>query len=195
MSDLHAFSTSCINALYKNEILSNPGIKMGKLVTISAKIPGELYAELAIRVPEGERSSFVRDAIIEKLGKTPRPDKILELERKIGDIESDLSEIKRYLSDLEILTYDKDKVNPHVFCIDEVDHKIVDYLIHYKGATTPELAEAIGVNRWLILNRLKRIQRTSRRQLGKAVVEYYGGKRLDKSKGWWLTEELMVKER
>jgi len=167
---------------------------MDRLVTVSAKIPEELYAEFAIRVPEGERSSFIRDAIIEKLEKTPRADKILTLERRIGELENDLSEIKRYLSDLEILTYDRDKVNPHVFCIDDLDHKIVDYLMHYKGATTPELAEAIGVNRWLILNRLKKIQRTSKRQLGKAVLEYYGGKRLNKRKGWWLTEELMAKE-
>jgi len=167
---------------------------MDKLFTVSAKIPEELYAEFAIRVPEGERSSFIRDAIIEKLGKTPRADKILTLERRIGELENDLSEIKGYLSDLEILTYDRDKVNPHIFCIDDLDHKIVDYLMHYKGATTPELAEAIGVNRWLILNRLKKIQRTSKRQLGKAVLEYYGGKRLNKRKGWWLTEELMVRE-
>jgi len=168
---------------------------MNKLVTISVKMPEKLYAELAVRIPEGERSIFIRDAIIEKLEKTPRADKILELERKIEHLESDLSMIKTYLSDLEILSYDRGRVNPHVFCIDDVDHKIVDYLTHYKGATTPELAEALEVNRWLILNRLKRIQRSSERQLGKPIITYYARKRLSKRKAWWLVEDMIHEEK
>lgn len=167
---------------------------MDKPVTVSVKIPQKLYAELALRVPAGERSSFMRDAITEKLERTPRANKILELERRIEELESDLSKIKRCLSDLEILTYDRGKLNPHVFCIDEIDHKIVDYLMHYKGATTPELSEAVGVNRWLVLNRLKRIERTSKKQLGKAVIRYYAGKRWGRRKAWWLVEDITSKK-
>ena len=103
---------------------------MGKYSTVSAKIPEEVFKELALRVPEGERSDFIRDAILEKLQKTPRPDKILELERKVGKLEADLSEIKRYLTELEVFTFEKGKVNPHTFCIDETDHKIVDFLLN-----------------------------------------------------------------
>jgi len=55
---------------------------MSKLAVISAKIPDEVYKELALRIPEGERSNFIREAIVEKLEKTPRPDKIFELEQK-----------------------------------------------------------------------------------------------------------------
>lgn len=165
-----------------------------RFVTVSVKIPEELYAEFALRVPEGERSTFIRDAMVEKLQKTPRPDKILEFERRIGELETDLSEIKRFLSDLEILTYGKSKVNPHGFCVDDVDHKLVDYLVHYRGATTRELAEALGFNRWLILNRLKRIQRTSERKLGKGIITYYAGHRLGKKKAWWLNEDLTGEE-
>jgi len=152
-----------------------------------------VYAELAIRVPEGERSSFVRDAITEKLQKTPRPDKILELEEKIRKIEGDLSLIKSCLADLEFLTYERGKVNPHMFCVDETDHAIVDYLIHYRGATTSELAEALKVNRWLVLNRLKRIKKRSKRQLGKPIVEYFARETAGRRKAWWLDEELTEK--
>lgn len=97
---------------------------MDKLVVVSVKMPENLYKELAIRIPEGERSSFIRDAIIEKLQNTPKPDKILELEQKIGALENSLSEIKKYLAELEILTFEKEKTNPHAFCIDDLDHKI-----------------------------------------------------------------------
>lgn len=64
---------------------------MSETVTVSVKIPKNIYAELAIRIPEGERSNFLRDAIIEKLQKTPAPDKILDLVQRIQRIE----ELKR----------------------------------------------------------------------------------------------------
>jgi hypothetical protein len=167
---------------------------MSETVTISVKISRETYAELAIRVPDGERSSFIRGAISEKLQKTPRSNKILELEQKIKNIEGDLSLIKSCLADLEFLTYERGEVNPHVFCVDKTDHDIVDHLIHYKGATTTELAETLRLNRWLALNHLKRIQRRSKKQLGKPIVKYFAAEKAGKKRAWWLNEEFTEKQ-
>ncbi|MDH5532164.1 MAG: hypothetical protein OEY83_03545 [Candidatus Bathyarchaeota archaeon] len=164
---------------------------MGKLAVVSAKLPEDVYKELILRVPEGERSNFIRDAILEKLQRVPRPDKIFELEQKISRLESDLSEVKRYLVELEVLTYERGKINPHAFCIDDIDHKIVNHLLHYRGATTSELADSLGANRWLILNRLRKIQKRSKKQLGKSIVEYCPGERSGKRKAWWMSEELV----
>lgn len=164
---------------------------MEKLRAVSVKIPEEVYKEMILRIPEGERSNFIREAITEKLQKTPKPDKILELEKRLDKMEEEFSEIKRSLADLELLTYGQGKTNPHTFCIDEIDHKIMDYLMHYKGATTPELADYLKTNRWLILNRLRRIQRTSKKQLGKPIVEYYSGEKSGKKRAWWINEELI----
>jgi len=158
--------------------------------SISVKMPEEVYKEMILRVPEGERSSFVRDAIIEKLEKTPKPDRVLELEQRLSKVEAEFSEIKKYLVDLELLTYERGKTNPHTFCMDDLDHKIVDYLTHYKGATTPELADYLKTNRWLVLNRLRRIQRMSRKRLGKSIIDYYPGEKSGKKKAWWINEEL-----
>jgi len=164
---------------------------MEKLHVVSVKIPEEVYKEILLRVPEGERSSFIRDAVMEKLQKTPKPDKILELEKRLDNMEKEFSEIKKYLADLELLTYEHGKTNPHTFCIDETDHKIIDYLIHYKGATTPELAEYLKTNRWLILNRLRRMQKKSKKQLGKSIIDYYAGEKSGKKRAWWINEELI----
>jgi len=164
---------------------------MEKVRVISIKISEDVYKEMLLRVPEGERSNFIRDAIMEKLQKTPKPDKILELEQRMSKMESAFSEIRKYLADLELLTYERGKINPHTFCIDEIDHKILDYLVHYKGATTPELAEYMKTNRWLVLNRLRRIQKVSRKQLGKSIIEYYPGEKSGKKKAWWINEELI----
>ncbi len=167
---------------------------MDEVRVVSVKIPEEVYREMILRVPEGERSNFIREAIIEKLQKTPKPEKLIELEGRVSSLEKEFGEIRKYLADLELLTYEQGKTNPHAFCIDEIDHKIVDYLVHYKGATTPELADYVKTNRWLILNRLRRIQRTSRKHLGKSIVNYYSGEKSGKKKAWWISEESIEEQ-
>ena len=157
---------------------------------VSVKVPEEVYSEMVLRVPEGDRSSFIREAIIEKLRNTPKADKLLELEKRMNKAECEFGEVKKYLADLELLTYQHGKVNPHTFCIDEIDHKIVDYLMHYKGATTPEIADYTKTNRWLILNRLRKLQRNSKKQFGKPLIDYNAGEKSGKKKAWWISEEL-----
>jgi Arc/MetJ-type ribon-helix-helix transcriptional regulator len=158
---------------------------------VTVKIPEEVYQEMTLRIPEGDRSNFIREAISEKLQKTPKADKLLALEERVGKIEQEFGQIRKYLADLELLTFEHGKINPHSFCIDETDHKIMDYLMHYKGATTPELAEYIKTNRWLILNRLRKIQRTSKKQCGKVVIDYCAGEKSGKKKAWWINEQLI----
>jgi hypothetical protein len=164
---------------------------LSEVKVVSVKLTEEVYHELVLRVPEGDRSNFIRDAIFDKLQKTPKADKLLELEERMGKLERAFGEIRKYLADLELLTFQHGKINPHAFCIDEIDHKIVDYLLHYKGATTPELADYTKKNRWLILNRLRKIQRNSKKQFGKPVIDYYAGEKSGKKKAWWINEEII----
>ena len=164
---------------------------MDKYTVVSAKIPDELYKELALRIPQGERSTFIREAILEKLEKTPRPDKIFGLEQKLNQLQNDVNKIKDGLTKLEILTHETGKINPHVFCIDTVDTKLVNHLLDHRGATTTELAELLKTNRWLVLNRLRKIEKASKKQLGKSIIEYYPGERAGKRKAWWIKEELI----
>src|SRR3972149_1010565 len=169
---------SIANGFRNHEIIRatlarSEGIELSDVRVISVKVPEEVYSEMVLRVPEGDRSGFIREAIIEKLRNTPKADKLLELEKRMTKVECEFGEGKKYLADLELLTYQHGKVNPHTFCIDEIDHKIVDYLVHYKGATTPEIADYTKTNRWLILNRLRKLQRTSKKQFGKSLIDYY----------------------
>jgi len=155
---------------------------MERLRVVSVKIPEQLYNEIILRVPKNERSAFIREAIMEKLQKVPRADKILELEQRLGKIEN-------YLTKIAPLKHMRQKVNAYTFCRDDLDQKIIRYLINHKGATTPELAEYTRTNRWLILNRLRRIQKASEKQHGKPIIEYYPGKRTGKKKAWWIKQE------
>ncbi len=180
-----------------NEIANAPidscfeGLAMDDDVkTVSAKLPADVFKEMQLRVPEGDRSTFIRDAIAEKLLKTPKPDRVFELEKRMGKVEDEVSKVKKYLADLELLAYGEDKANPHSFCLDDLDHRIIDSLIHYKGVTTPELADSLQTNRWLVLNRLRRIQKESKKQLGTSIIEFYAGERSGKKKAWWINEKL-----
>ena len=158
---------------------------------VTVKLPEQVYQEMALRVPEGDRSNFIREAIAEKLQKTPKADKLLALEERMGKIEQEFGQIRKYLADLELLTFQHGKINPHSFCIDELDHKIMEYLLHYKSGTTPELAQYANTNRWLILNRLRKIQKNSKKQAGKSIIEYYAGEKSGKKKAWWIDQELI----
>ena len=164
---------------------------MSEIHTVTVKIPEAVYQELSLRIPEGDRSTFIREAISEKLQKTPKADKLLALEERMNQIEQEFGQIRKYLSDLEILTFQHGKINPHTFCIDELDHKIMEYLLHYKSATTPELADYAKTNRWLVLNTLRKIQKNSKKQVGKSIIEYYAGEKSGKKKAWWIDEELI----
>jgi hypothetical protein len=42
-----------------------------------------------------------------------------------------------------------------------------------------------------VLNRLRKIQRSSKKQYGKAIIEYYAGEKSGKKKAWWINEELI----
>jgi Arc/MetJ-type ribon-helix-helix transcriptional regulator len=158
---------------------------------VTVKLPEDIYHEIALRIPEGDRSDFIRAAIAEKLEKTPKADKLLALEERMNRLEQEFGQIRKYLVDLEILTFQHGKINPHQFCIDEIDHKIMEYMLHYKSATTPELAEYMKTNRWLILNRLRKIEKNSRKKIGKAIVQYYAGEKSGKKKSWWIDQELI----
>ncbi len=158
---------------------------------VTVKLPEEVYQELALRIPEGDRSNFIRDAIAEKLQQTPKPDVLLALQTRMAKLEEEFGQIRKYLADLEILTYQHGKTNPHDFCTDDLDHKIIEYLLHYKSATTPELAEYLKTNRFLVLNRLRKIEKTSKKQAGKSIIEYYAGEKSGKKKAWWIDEELI----
>jgi Arc/MetJ-type ribon-helix-helix transcriptional regulator len=164
---------------------------MSETRIVTVKLPEEVCQEMSLRIPEGDRSNFIREAISEKLQKIPKPDKLLALQDRMSKIEQEFGQIRKYLADLEILTYQHGKIDPYTFCLDELDHKIMEYLMHYKSATTPELANYVKTNRWLILNRLQKIQKTSKKQIGKPIIEYYAGERSGKKRAWWIDQELM----
>ena len=86
---------------------------------VTVKLPEEVYQEMVLRIPEGDRSNFIREAIAEKLQKTPKADKLLGVRMRMGKIEEEFGQIRKYLADLEILTFQHGKINPQQFGVDD----------------------------------------------------------------------------
>jgi len=53
------------------------------------------------------------------------------------------------------------------------------------------LADYLKANRWLVLNRLQKIEKNSKKQAGKSIIEYYAGEKSGKKKAWWIDEEII----
>jgi len=47
------------------------------------------------------------------------------------------------------------------------------------------------MNRFTVLHRLRRIQKISKKQLGKPVIDFYAGEKSGKKRAWWINEELV----
>ena len=161
-------------------------------VSFTVKIPRNIFEDLELRIPKGVRSDFVREAITEKMRKIPLSDRLEKMEKRLDKIEDEIGEIKKLLNELGILAYEKGKVNPYNCCQDEIDKKIVEFLIQHGGATTPEISKHVGENRWLILNRLKKIRYRSEKKTGRAAVYFLATERMGRKRAWWADENLLT---
>jgi hypothetical protein len=160
-------------------------------ITFTVKLPKNLLEELKLRIPKGVRGNFIKDAIAKELEVVPRPDRLSTLEQRLEKTESEIIELKKTLAQFDILTYEQEKVNPLNYCEDNIDRKIIDLITQRGGATTPEIAKVVGVNRYLILNRLQRMQKRSERKLGKPAIIFSPMERMGKKRAWWVNPELV----
>lgn len=165
-----------------------------KNVLLTVKLPKNLVDELKLKVPKGKLSTFIRDAIIDKIQKTPAYERLEDVEKRLFEIENLVGKIVKALAEIGVKVYDKNESNIYSFCRDEVDKKIVNLLVKLKGASTNELAKHLGLNRWLILNRLKRISTESERKLGKPLVSFLSLEKMGKKRAWWINEEMVDAE-
>ncbi len=162
-----------------------------KTILLTVKLPKNLVNELKLKVPKGKLSIFIRDAILDKLQKTPAYERLEDVEKRLFEIENLVGRIIKALAEIGVKVYDKGESNIYNFCRDEVDKRIINLLIKLRGASTNELAKKLGLNRWLILNRLKRISKESEKRLGKPLVSFLSLEKMGKKRAWWINEELL----
>ena len=164
---------------------------MEETTILTVRIPKKLLEELELKIPKNRRSVFVREAIEEKIRKIPVFVRLKEIEDRLERLENEVGEVKKVLAEFDLLTYEREK-NPYSFCQDEVDKKIVEFLIQQGGATTSEIAKHVGLNRWLILNRLKKLSQRTEKRFGKPAIYFLAVERMGRKRAWWIDEKLLA---
>lgn len=93
---------------------------------------------------------------------------------------------------IKFLDISRPKVDPKKYCSDEMDKKIIDYLIENKGAGTTEIAKALGLDpekgRHIIGKRLAKLKRLSEED-GWDILEFHKERKEGKFRAWWINIE------
>lgn len=161
-------------------------------IPFTVKIPRQLFEEIELRVPKGIRGEFIREAITEKVRKIPLSQRLDKIEEKLSYIEVEVGELKKTLAELDLLSNPKDKINISTICRDTIDHQIIEFLVHNGGTTTSQLARHLKLNRFLILNRLKRMKEVSERKYGKPSVDFLSIEKMGRKRAWWINEDVLT---
>ena len=115
-----------------------------------------------------------------------------DIEERIEKLESFMNWAKPLLEEVATtLELSRPRVNPARFCSDELDFKIINYLIEHKAAGTTEIAAALGLpdpklkSRHLVGKRLQRLANRSSRE-GWHILEFHPERKEGKFRAWWI---------
>ena len=125
--------------------------------------------------------------------KKPLEERLTDLERKWEHYESQIIELSKLYS------LQKKKVNPNLYCKDDFDRSIINYLIDNLGAGTTEIAKGLGleepeVARHSIGKRLKVI--AEKAKANEWIILTFDTENKEhpitkekKSRAWWINVE------
>lgn len=121
-----------------------------------------------------------------------KPKKPKTIEDRLVALESILDKY-RPIWDALAKEYDlaKPRVNPEIYCKDDLDRQIIAYLIEHGSGATSEVAEAVGlenpknVGRHTIGKRIIRIKKLAERDHWD-ILEFHPENKEGKFRAWWL---------
>jgi hypothetical protein len=156
-------------------------------VSIRLRLEPDLLERIDRLVGKGGRHRFIKDAILWRLEQDLPPiimelaDDVEELRRRVGHLESTQS-ASVYMEDLS------DNVRNKV-CRDELDRRLLAYFLQHRGATTPELAEAMAGSsgkRRTIHDRIVKLNERAVQLLGVPILVHDKGIIEGKRGAWWV---------
>lgn len=159
-------------------------------MVLTVKIPEHILEELNRRVERGKRSTFIKEAIIEKLEKMSN-DKEKDLKNEIEQLKSRVIKIESVIKKEALINpneLDKENLKQllNQSCNDEIDRIIISKLLEMGGVTTKELEEVTHLKRRQILNRIKKIATKTEQKFGKKIIQFKSTKNNGKRQAWWI---------
>ncbi len=147
-------------------------------------------------VGKSRRNQFILEAILWRLDlQDPAgiPPTITQLAQEIEDLRERLE----HLEEIHKRAAQRDELSATIrtkVCRDDLDRELLRYLLKHNGATTVELADAVGRKRRTIHDRLTKLNDRAIEITGGSILRfergYVGGKR----NAWWIDEpELLTR--
>lgn len=158
-----------------------------KEVSIRVRLGQDILERIDLLVGSNGRQKFIRDAITWRLDEEVPP-VMLEMVDDIDGLKIRVDHLERIQSTSYYLGRLSDEVKGKV-CRDDLDRKLLAYLLQHEGATTPELARSLlraNGKRRTILGRIDKLNQRARNILGVRILEHERGIVKGKRGAWWL---------
>jgi hypothetical protein len=158
-----------------------------KEVSIRVRLRKETLERVDLLVGSNGRQKFIADAIAWRLDQHVPP-VVLEM---IDDIDA-LKDRVTHLEKVESTSYYIGRLTDEMkndVCRDDLDKKLIAYLLQHEGATTPELARSLlrsNGKRRTVLGRIDKLNQRARTVLGVRILEHERGIVKGKRGAWFL---------
>jgi hypothetical protein len=158
-----------------------------KEVSIRVRLRKETLERVDLLVGSNGRQKFIADAIAWRLDQHVPP-VVLEM---IDDIDA-LKDRVTHLEKVESTSYYIGRLTDEMkndVCRDDLDKKLIAYLLQHEGATTPELARSLlrsNGKRRTVLGRIDKLNHRARTVLGVRILEHERGIVKGKRGAWFL---------
>lgn len=113
-----------------------------------------------------------------------------EIEKRLRVLEKFKDHAEPVIAEVEkFLDISRPRVNPAKYCSDELDLRIIEYLLDAKGAGTSEIAKALGLDpkkgRHTIGKRIAKINRLSINDAWQ-ILDFHAERRQGKFRAWFI---------
>ena len=158
-------------------------------VSIRLRLDRETIDRIDELVGESGRQRFIREAVLGRLDE--------ELPPVIYDLLEDVRQLTArvdYLEELRETSVFHGELNETIkkrVCRDELDRKILVFILQHRGATSPELAESLlgsSSKRRTIVDRISKLNQRSQAEIGAELLYHERGERDGKRGAWWAID-------
>lgn len=158
-------------------------------VSIRVRLERSLLERIDKIAGERYRQRFIHESIEWRLNQE-LPPMFFELSNEIAQLKARVEHLERSQATSVFLGSLNTVANEQI-CSDDLDRKLLAYLIKNEGGTTPELAEHLlgdSQKRRTILDRIDRLNGRANAAIGSPILEYKKGFVKNKRGAWWLVD-------
>jgi hypothetical protein len=162
-------------------------------ISIRLRLEKSLLDRIDMAAGERNRQRYIHEAIEWRLDQE-LPPMFLELSEEITQLKHRVEHLEKSQA-TSVFLGNLNQTTKEQVCADDLDRKLLAFIIRNEGGTTPELAEHLlgdAQKRRTILDRIDRLNNRAIETLGSPVLEYKKGFVKDKRGAWWLVDSASI---